>query len=86
MIFLKIIFRNVFFSRAALLLVETLRSFAKKTVYLQKNKSQKGVLLKSQISKKGVKGVTMKRKIYQQLLDRKEKRNGEVVSPIFRFT
>lgn len=45
---------------------------------MHRNKSQKGVLLKGQISKKGVKGVTMKRKIYQQLLDWKEKRNGEV--------
>ena len=35
-------------------------------------------MLESQISQKGVKDVTMKRKIYQQLLDWKEKRNGEV--------
>ena len=38
MIFLKIIFRNVFFSRAALLLVETLRSFAKKRYICNRKK------------------------------------------------
>lgn len=42
-------------------------------LYLQQ--ISKGVLYKGQISRKGVKGVTMKRKIYQQLLDWKEKRN-----------
>lgn len=56
---------------------------SQKGVYLHHNKSQKGVLYKEQISQKGVKGITMKRKIYQQLLDWKEKRNGEVAQSRF---
>ena len=47
-------------------------------LYLYSDKSQKGVLYKGRISQKGVKDIAMKRKIYQQLLDWKEKRNGEV--------
>ena len=49
-----------------------------------------------QKSQKGADDIIMKRKIYQQLLDWKEKRNGEVAllvegarrigKPIFRFT
>ena len=41
-------------------------------------KSQKGVFLIWKKSQKGVKSVTMRRKIYQQLLDWKKNRNGEV--------
>ena len=41
-------------------------------------KSQKGVNMKVQKSQKGADDIIMKRKIYQQLLDWKEKRNGEV--------
>ena len=52
--------------------------------------------MEAQKSQKGADGIIMKRKIYQQLLDWKEKRNGEVAllvegarrigKPIFRFT
>ena len=34
--------------------------------------------MSEQKSQKGIEGIIMKRKIYQQLLDWKEKRNGEV--------
>jgi DhnA family fructose-bisphosphate aldolase class Ia len=45
---------------------------------LQRQKSQKGVNMTEKKSQKGAEGIVMKRKIYQQLLDWKEKRNGEV--------
>ena len=72
---------------------------SQKGVYLHRIKSQKGANMEVQKSRKGADDIIMKRKIYQQLLDWKEKRNGEValliegarriermVSPIFRFT
>ena len=37
-----------------------------------------------QKSQKGAKGIVLKRKVYQQLLDWKEKRNGEVALLIER--
>ena len=45
---------------------------------MHSKKSQKGAKLACQKSQKGANDIIMKRKIYQQLLDWKEKRNGEV--------
>ena len=54
---------------------------SQKGVYLHRVKSQKGVNMKAKKSQKGADDIIMKRKIYQQLLDWKEKRNGEGNSP-----
>ena len=51
---------------------------SQKGVKLASRKSQKGVKLASKKSQKGANGIVLKRKIYQQLLDWKEKRHGEV--------
>lgn len=51
---------------------------SQKGVYLRRQKSQKGVNMTKQKSQKGADGVVLKRRIYQQLLDWKNNRNGEV--------
>ncbi len=52
---------------------------SQKGVYLQRQKNLKKVYnMAVQKSQKGADSIVMKRKIYQQLLDWKEKRNGEV--------
>ena len=62
----------------------TLAGNLKKVYVCTIEKSQKGVNMLDQKSKKGAGSIVMKRKIYQQLLDWKEKRNGEV-APFLDF-